>query len=59
MSDLETIRAKFESLRVVMNERMCRLWAGCEARSLGRGGETLVAAGAVPNSNHATLREGC
>jgi transposase len=43
MSELETIRAKFESLRVVMNERMCRLWAGCEARSLGRGGMVLVA----------------
>jgi hypothetical protein len=44
MTDLETIRSKFETLRHAMDERMCRLWAGCEARSLGYGGLTLVAA---------------
>jgi hypothetical protein len=44
MSDLDTIRSKFLSLLPVMDERMCRLWAASEARSRGRGGQSLVAA---------------
>ncbi len=44
MSDVETIRSKFESLRSVMDEQMCLLWAGCEARSLGQDGKSMVAA---------------
>ena len=56
MSDLETIRIKFESLRPAMDEQMCRLWAGCEARELGHGGQTLVAA--ATGLSPATVRAG-
>jgi hypothetical protein len=44
MPTLEEIRSKYESLRPVMDERMCRLWAAAEARALGWGGISLVAA---------------
>jgi hypothetical protein len=41
----ETVRAikeKFELLQPLLDERLRRLWAGSEARSLGTGGITLV-----------------
>src|SRR5712692_10506336 len=37
------IQQKFERLRPVMDERVCRLWLATEALALGRGGITLVA----------------
>src|SRR3954452_25432291 len=40
---LEGVRRKFELLRPLMNERMRRQWAACEALTLSRGGVTLVA----------------
>jgi hypothetical protein len=40
---LEAVRAKFDLLRPLMTERLRRQWAACEARTLGRGGVTLVA----------------
>src|SRR5258708_9918123 len=40
---LEAVRAKFDLLRALMKERLRRQWAACEARTLGRGGVTLVA----------------
>lgn len=40
---LEVVRRKFELLRPLMNERMRRHWAACEAMTLARGGITLVA----------------
>src|SRR6185312_3355845 len=40
---LQTVRRKFELLRPLMNERMRRHWAACEAMTLPRGGVTLVA----------------
>src|SRR5450755_1096714 len=40
---LEVVRHKFELLRPLMNERMRRHWAACEAMTLPRGGVTLVA----------------
>src|SRR2546425_7275428 len=40
---LDTVRRKFELLRPLMNERMRRHWAACEALTLQRGGVTLVA----------------
>jgi Rhodopirellula transposase DDE domain len=43
MSPQETIKQKFEQLRPVMDERVCRLWAATEAQALGWGGVTLVA----------------
>jgi transposase len=43
MHDEEMIRAKYESLRSTLDERGRRLWAGAEARALGRGGAAAVA----------------
>jgi Rhodopirellula transposase DDE domain len=40
---LEAVRRKFELLSPLMNERMRRHWAACEALTLARGGITLVA----------------
>src|ERR1700674_5169980 len=40
---LEAVRRKFELLQPLMNERMRRHWAACEALTLQRGGVTLVA----------------
>ena len=40
---LEAVRRKFELLRPLLNERMRRHWAACEAMTLQRGGVTLVA----------------
>jgi Rhodopirellula transposase DDE domain len=40
---LEAVQRKFELLRPLMNERMRRHWAACEAMALPRGGVTLVA----------------
>jgi hypothetical protein len=40
---LEAVRRKFELLRPLMNERLRRHWAACEALTLQRGGVTLVA----------------
>lgn len=44
MDDVDRIRGKFEALRWVMDERVTRLWAAAEARSLGRGGSARVTA---------------
>src|SRR6185437_821497 len=38
-----SVRRKFELLRPLMNERMRRHWAACEALTLQRGGIALVA----------------
>jgi hypothetical protein len=40
---LDTVRTKYELLRPLMDERMRRQWAACEALSLQRGGVTVVA----------------
>jgi hypothetical protein len=40
---LEAVRRKFDLLRPLMNERLRRHWAACEAMTLQRGGITLVA----------------
>ena len=37
------LREKYGALKPVMDERTRRLWAATEAKSLGRGGQTLVA----------------
>src|SRR5438876_1520165 len=59
MSDVATIRAKFAALRPFLDERQRRLWAATEARALGRGGVTAVAAATALRRNtiHAGLRE--
>jgi hypothetical protein len=56
MSQLDLIRGKFASLRPLLDERLCRLWAGCEARSLGPGGQELVTA--ATGLSLATVRSG-
>lgn len=43
MSEIETIRSKYDALRAGMNESVRRRWAASEALALGRGGMTLVA----------------
>lgn len=40
---IESIREKYRTLRPMLTERMRRLWAGTEARALGRGGIAIVA----------------
>src|SRR3954453_15687407 len=40
---LDTVRAKYDLLRPLMDERMRRQWAASEAMSLKRGGVTVVA----------------
>src|ERR1700730_11074498 len=40
---IEAIGHKYELLRPLMNERMRRQWAACEAMSFPRGGFALVA----------------
>src|SRR3954471_22069921 len=40
---LEAVRRKFELLHPLINKRLRRHWAGCEALALPRGGITLVA----------------
>jgi hypothetical protein len=42
MGAVDRIRAKFELLAPVMDERMMRLWAAAEAMVLGRGGHAAV-----------------
>src|SRR5260370_34299373 len=56
---LEAVRRKFELLRPLMNERMHRHWAACEAMTLPRGGVTLVAqaTGLSRTTNLTGLRE--
>lgn len=43
MSDIDTVKLKYELLRAAMDERLNRLWAASEAIMIGRGGVTLVA----------------
>ena len=39
---MQLIRAKFQSLKPVLDERIARLWAGAEAEALGEGGIAIV-----------------
>lgn len=43
MSNIKEIRAKFRALVPSLTERMRRLWAGTEARAIGRGGIAILA----------------
>ena len=55
----QQLKAKFEALTPVMDERLRRLWAATEARALGRGGISRVseATGLTPVTSRAGLRE--
>jgi hypothetical protein len=50
-SDAEIIRRKYKWLSRVMDEKMCRWWAGSEALIHGRGGITLVSQATGLNRN--------
>src|SRR5258705_9857883 len=51
MGDMDRVRAKYEQLRWVMDERVTRLWAAAEAEALGYGGiATVVAATGISKS---------
>jgi len=41
---LATVRQKYEALAPLLHEKAQRRWAACEARALGRGGISVVAA---------------
>lgn len=59
MTTLVSIREKFEAMSLVLNEQAKRLWVATEARSLGWGGVSLVAAatGMSRNTISAGLNE--
>jgi hypothetical protein len=42
MGDMDRVRAKYEQLRLVMDERVMRLWAAAEAESFGHGGIAML-----------------
>ena len=44
LTTLATVRQKYEALAPLLHEKAQRRWAACEARALGRGGISLVAA---------------
>ena len=52
----EVVRAKYEALRPVMDERARRVWAAAESRAYGYGGDSLVSG--ATGMARATIREG-
>lgn len=52
----ETIRAKYEALKFLMDERTRRLWAATEAQAIGRGGITRLTE--ATGLSHTTIRLG-
>ena len=42
MTSMEATESKYRTLSPALSERMKRLWAGTEARALGRGGIAVV-----------------
>ena len=59
MADAESIRGKFAALDPVLDERSRRIWAATEAKALGWGGVSVVAAatGIARNTIHAGVKE--
>ena len=53
---IATVREKYEALGPLMDERVCRRWAACEAKSLGWGGVTAVAR--ATGLSRTTIRSG-
>ena len=53
---VETIRAKYEALKSVMDERTRRLWAATEAKAIGRGGIARLTE--ATGLSHVTVRMG-
>jgi homoserine acetyltransferase len=59
MDDIATIEAKYQALSSRLDEAAMRIWAATEARSLGRGGVSLLAkaTGVSRTTIHAGLAE--
>jgi hypothetical protein len=53
---IATLRNKYQALRLVMAEKVRRRWAACEARAIGWGGITAVAA--ATGLSHPPIRAG-
>jgi hypothetical protein len=53
---IAAIRNKYQALRLVMDEKVRRRWAACEARAIGWGGITAVAA--ATGLSRPTIRAG-
>ena len=51
-----SVRRKYEALAPILHEKAQRRWAACEARALGRGGISLVAA--ATGLSRPTIRRG-
>lgn len=56
MQTAELLRQKYQALKPFLDERVRRLWAGAEARALGRGGIATVAA--ATGLSRDTIRKG-
>jgi hypothetical protein len=56
MQSVELLRQKYQALKPFLDERVRRLWAGAEARALGRGGIATVAA--ATGLSRDTIRKG-
>ena len=56
MSREQEVAQRFSELRGVMNERVTRMWAGAEAKAIGRGGLALVAR--ATGMSRTTIRAG-
>src|SRR5437870_12642412 len=56
---IATVQGKYATLSHLMNERLKRRWAGCEALASGRGGISAVAraTGMSPNTIKRGIRE--
>ena len=54
---IETLRRKFNRLKLELDERACRLWAATEALELGHGGIQAVAE--ATGLGERTVRRGC
>src|SRR6266568_3830595 len=57
MANEAEVRAKYEALKPVMDERMSRLWAGAEADAIGDGG--IAAVERATGLSRTTIRMGC
>ena len=53
---IQSVKAKYQSLKSILNERARRLWAASEARELGWGGIATVQA--ATGMSHSTIRKG-
>jgi hypothetical protein len=56
MQSVELLRQKYQALKPFLDERVRRLWAGAEARALGRGGIATVAT--ATGLSRDTIRKG-